>query len=300
MTRYPGEVVEDYSQPGSEFGGNAVNVFYAHDTRSWEVYTLYRQVDHDFRADLGFMTQSGFTYTETGGSYTLQRDSGWYNNINFYMSHDYKRDRFNNPLHRAMTARINYNGPMQSYLGAYTEMGKDMYNGERYRANWINFFGGFKPTSWIRGEMYSRMGDRIDYANCRPGRSWSLNPNVMLWLGMHLTAEIGHTYERLDVDPGRLYDANISRLKLMYQFDKRLFLRTIFQYKYYKRDVALYTDEVDPVTKGLFSQVLLSYKVNPQTVFFLGYSDDYYGDHMTGMVQTNRTLFAKIGYAYIM
>ena len=107
----------------SEFGGNAANIYYRHNTRNWDVYTLYRQVDHDFRADLGFMTQSGFTYTETGGSYKWQRDSGWYNWISLYASYDYRRDRFNNPLHKAFTSRINYQGPFQSFLGAYGDPG---------------------------------------------------------------------------------------------------------------------------------------------------------------------------------
>ena len=101
--------------------------------------------------------------------------------------------------------------------------------------------------------------------------------------------------------PGRLYTANIERLKLVYQFNKRMFLRTIFQYWHYKRNVALYEDEdTDSRSEGLFTQILFSYKINPQTVFFLGYSDNYYGDQEIDIIQTNRTVFAKIGYAYIM
>jgi hypothetical protein len=56
-------------------------------------------------------------------------------------------------------------------------------------------------------------------------------------------------------------------------------------------------DEVDPKSESLFSQFLFSYKINPQTVFFLGYSDDYYGDQNFWLTQTNRTVFCKIGYA---
>lgn len=299
QTRYPDQIVQDYGQLASDFNGGAYSLFYTHDTRNWEIYTLQRRVDQDFRADLGFMSQSGFTYSETGGSVKLQRDGGWFTWLSLYSSFDYKRDRFNNPLHKAVTARFNYEGPMQSHVSIYAEHGKNMFEGEHFRANWIQGCTGLRPIGNVWMHVYMRYGDQIDYANCRLGNSFSVSPETDLKLGLHLSISAGYTYERLDVDAGRLYDANIGRLKLIYQFSKRLFVRTIFQYRYYKRNVDLYEDDdVDPETKGLFTQALVSYKINPQTVFFLGYSDNYYGDHETAMIQTNRTVFAKIGYAY--
>ena len=50
----------------------------------------------------------------------------------------------------------------------------------------------------------------------------------------------------------------------------------------------------------LSSQVLLSYKLNPQTVLFLGYSDSHRGDQDTDLTQSVRTVFAKIGYAWVL
>ena len=58
----------------------------------------------------------------------------------------------------------------------------------------------------------------------------------------------------------------------------------------------------------MFSQILFSYKINPQTVFFLGYSDNYRnrnylderGELDDSLTQTNWTLFTKIGYAWLL
>jgi len=69
------------------------------------------------------------------------------------------------------------------------------------------------------------------------------------------------------------------------------------QYINYDRNTDLYIDVVDSVTEKWFNQFLFSYKINPQTVFFLGYSDNYYGDQAVNLTQTNRTIFAKLGYA---
>jgi len=78
-----------------------------------------------------------------------------------------------------------------------------------------------------------------------------------------------------------------------------MFVRAILQYKDYDRNLDLYTepDDYESETKKLFSQFLFSYKINPHTVFFLGYSDNYYGDRDVNFTQTNRTIFTKIGYA---
>jgi len=64
------------------------------------------------------------------------------------------------------------------------------------------------------------------------------------------------------------------------------------------RNPDLYLFPVLPKTQTLFSQFLFSYKLNPQTVLFLGYSDNYLG--MTGIDigQTDRTFFVKLGYAW--
>ncbi len=55
---------------------------------------------------------------------------------------------------------------------------------------------------------------------------------------------------------------------------------------------------MEPEEQSLTSQVLFSYKLNPQTVLFLGYSDSHYGDQTVDLTQTERTFFAKVGYAW--
>jgi hypothetical protein len=62
----------------------------------------------------------------------------------------------------------------------------------------------------------------------------------------------------------------------------------------------MYIDEIDPVFRHLFTQLLFSYKINPQTVLFLGYTDNYRGYQGTGLPQVNRKFFLKIGYALVM
>ena len=67
--------------------------------------------------------------------------------------------------------------------------------------------------------------------------------------------------------------------------------------------MGLYGNAVDfanarKAKQTLFTQFLFSFKLNPQTVFFLGYSDNYFGMNGLDITQSDRTFFVKIGYAW--
>ena len=303
-TKYPDFIVSDssdYDQPKTNFSGKAYRLFYVHNTRNYEIYGYHEDLDDNFRADLGFITQVGYKYNEVGGTYKWRHDPGhWYTWLSLYSSFDYRREQNGNLLHKAWTVRMNYEGPLQSHAHWYGELGTDRYQGKEFRMNWMQGCFGLRPIASLFVHLYWRYGDQIDFANVRPGKQFQINPSFTLNLGLHMLIELSHTFERLNVDIDQLYSANISRLKLMYQFNKHIFLRAIFQYKDYRRNAKIYIDEVDPKTKNLFSQILFSFKINPHTVFFLGYSDDFYGDQQINFTQTNRTVFTKIGYAFTM
>jgi hypothetical protein len=118
---------------------------------------------------------------------------------------------------------------------------------------------------------------------------------------------LSHSLDRLAVDSGRLYLANLTQLRAVYYLNVRTFVRAILQYTDISRDPALYTFTVEPRTRRLFAQYLFSYKFNPQTVLFLGYSDTSTNagtpnnsTATTGLERQNRTFFVKLGYAWIL
>ena len=109
-----------------------------------------------------------------------------------------------------------------------------------------------------------------------------------------------HNYSFMDVADERLYTANITYLKAVYQFNSRTFVRGILQYIDYAFAPELYIDPVNSEEQWVTSQLLFSYKINPRTIFYLGYSDGHYGDQDYDLTQTDRTVFAKIGYAWVL
>ncbi|HUF78682.1 MAG TPA: DUF5916 domain-containing protein [Thermoanaerobaculia bacterium] len=105
-----------------------------------------------------------------------------------------------------------------------------------------------------------------------------------------------------DVDGGRLYTANLTDFRASYQLNVRTFVRLVTQYFDLERDPALYTFPTEEHASRLANQLLFSYKVNPQTVVFLGYSDRFLGEERSidRLAQTDRTLFLKLGYALVL
>ena len=86
---------------------------------------------------------------------------------------------------------------------------------------------------------------------------------------------------------------------MTWAFDTRFLVRATLQLTDIERNPALYTETVDARTKRAFTQLLASYKLNPQTVVFLGYSDSSRGDEHVDLTRESRTLFAKVGYAWV-
>ncbi len=78
----------------------------------------------------------------------------------------------------------------------------------------------------------------------------------------------------------------------------RTFFRAILQHVLYDRHPESYTAAVDRRTQRLFTQLLFSYKLNPRTLLFLGYTDTYQGSQDYDLAQADRTVFAKLGYAW--
>jgi hypothetical protein len=103
----------------------------------------------------------------------------------------------------------------------------------------------------------------------------------------------------MNVQDERLYSANISQASIIYHFNTRLLLRTMLQYYDYGYNVSNYLQPRDSEYKRFFTQILFSYKFNPRTVLFLGYTDNFFGGPRHGLINNDYTFFIKIGYAWV-
>jgi len=298
-TSYPAQVAAEFGQPEESLSGGVLDLTYSRNTRNWDILAGFTDIGDDFRADLGYIPQVGYrSYYVTNYYSWIAKPGDWFSNLRVMGKVDNMEDRDGNLLYRAMVADFTYEGPMQSYIQARYKRFREGYLGREYDQNYYHLDSDMYITSNFYGAIRFVFGDRIDYANSRLGKRFQVRPNINANISRNLKVSLDHTYERLTVDEGKLYTANISQGKIIYQLNARTFVRAIFQYRNYDYAADLYTYEIDPKYRRLSSQLLFSYKINPQTVLFLGYSDNYLGSHVFSLTQSERTFFAKVGYAW--
>ena len=158
----------------------------------------------------------------------------------------------------------------------------------------------FQPLAALQLNFYGNLGDSIDYENVRPGWQVQANPAVTLNAGRRLAFGLDHNYLQMNVGGRELFTANITQAKVIYHISLRMFLRAVGQYVDYRYNAANYTFPVDPVFRHFFTQLLFSYKLNPRTVLFLGYSDNALGTREYRLTRSDRTVFMKVSYSWQM
>ena len=307
-TEYPvgnadndGDGEDDYDLPAGTLEDDALRLSYDHNSRNWTAYARYEDVGRDFRADMGFLPQVDYTFLLAGLRHI------WYgerwSKTNFGGDWDRREDQNGQLLEEEIEANVEISGPLQSYISIGGGHRDRFYNGVRFPGSFGYGFAEADFTGGFYGSLDVYVAEDIDFVNTQAGDLVQIQPSMRLDLGRHLRTRLSHAYQKLDVEGGNLFTANLTQLTTVYQFNVRTFVRAIFQYTQVERTPGLYIAldpaDVEPESERLFTQLLFSYKLNPQTVFFLGYSDNSLADQRIDLTRENRTLFLKIGYAWL-
>ncbi len=298
-TEYPVEFEAEFDQPGGTLKDWAGDIFYIRDTRNLDFWGRYRHVGRDFRADLGFMPMVDYDDVIIGSEYEwIPEGKTWYSALELEGEFLRRTDSDGDLLLQQSSLSFTYEGPLQSHSVIRLTFGRERYGAFVFDQDELFVHTCMRPNGDAHIYLNLTWGDRIDYTNIRPGRRAQYRGGLVYKLGRHARVDVSHHYERMTVTGAPLFTANISQATLAYQFTTRSFVRAILQHVDYGYNTALYTDDRDPEYRHLFSQFLFSYKINPQTVFFLGYTDNSEANQDYGLASSDRTIFAKVGYAW--
>lgn len=300
VTDYPSEISQSYDQDEDAFGGHGFSSRFDHRGRDWSYYAAYHERSPGFRTDFGYMSR---TDTRTGRS-GLNRnfwgnEGDWYDLISVGAygggTYDYDKVLTDADIH----VYAGYTGPLQTNFFVIAAKKRELYAETKYNLTQAMVQLDMKPVGGLHLKMMAHFGDMVDYSNLRLAWHIIYDPALEFSLGKHINVDLRHRYMRLAYKGDNVFIANLSQIKLIYNFSVRSFIRAIIQYQDIANEPDMYQFPVDKENKTLFTQFLFSYKLNPQTVLFLGYSDnslDYTGINMT---QLNRTFFVKLGYAWL-
>ena len=298
-TRYPAGLAAQFAQPMGTFDDLAWEAVYSRDTRNFDAYVHIRSIGDDFRADQGFLPRVGYRGGEIGLEYEwIGEDGGWYTELMLNGMANTFDDADGNLLLREAKLWFDYQGAHQSHVQVSGTHRREAYRGRLYDQDEFLLHNCMQPNGNTGYWVTLTWGDRIDYANARLGERVRVSPGGELRVGPHLYFALDGVYERMEVDEGRLFTARIAQLTTAYQFNAQSRLRGIVQYVDHDYNTALYTDGREARPKRLFGQLLFSYKLNPRTVLFLGATDNRLGTQDYEPVTAERTIFAKIGYAW--
>jgi hypothetical protein len=300
-TKYPEAVALDFGQNQGLFGGDSLYAEFNHMSRNWMAFGSYTDATSGFRADYGFVPRVDVR-TFDGEVHRLfwGDGKGWFTRLQFWVRGYHTSDHNGRMTDSRLALGGQYQGPLQSQVAAVGRLNREFYNGVTYDVSDVNLALGLKPAGGMSFNLESIVGKAIDYNNNRPAETLQIGPYMELGLGKHVNLTVYHGFERLESSGLRTYTANLFQARLIYNFNTRSFVRAIVQYRDVDRVPERYIYQVDPHSQGVFTQFLFSYKINPQTVLFLGYSDNSMGLQGIDITRTDRTFFFKIGYALVL
>ena len=300
-TEYPEQLAIDFGQPLGSFSGEGVYAGYEYESRNWFAAMEHLHLDAGFRADAGFAPQVDIEVQKASGGYKWHgTPDDWWSSMQVRTGWEMAHDDSGQVIDRKLEAGFAITGPLQSVFEVVVDTGAVLWDDVLYDQEKMRVFAAFQPRSGLALRIFMRYGDQVDFANSRPGKELRLRQSFEWNMNQHLLLRLQTTLASLDTEQGeQIFNAAVYDLRLTWQFNRRSFLRLTTQYQDIDRNVSLYIDEVDAKTRNFGQELLFSYKINPQTVFFLGYSNQQFeDDELNSLEETDRTLFMKVGYAW--
>lgn len=300
-TMYPDNISEEFDQKPGNFEGTAFTTSFQHTKKTWNARVAYQDYSPGFRADMGFIPQVDYRKGVLGGNYIFWgKDGSFLTSVTVGGDIDQTTDHDGNLIEREAQLEVVFEGPMQSVLVAQIEKRKYIYEETEFDQDEVMFAFLINPLKELRFHLFSAWGDGIDYDHVRAGKKLFISPSIRYNVNKHFEIYTDLKFSFFNIENDYLFKAYLSELRLVYFLNKNMFLRAILQYSDIRRNTDLYEDEVDSREKGLLTQLLFSYKLNPRTVLYLGYSDIYESYDNMSLLQSNKSVFLKIGYALVL
>jgi hypothetical protein len=299
-TDYPDALAAGEGQPAGAFRGQSFLLDYRHGTRTWEWQARMAALSPAFRADAGFVPQVDTRlYSYFFGRTFLGDATRWFNELFVGHGCDRTTDWDNGRVSWGCDIPFNYSGPMQSSINYNVAYNSEYFQGVTYTNIRHPMGASIRPSGSFSLRVNFTPGGAIDFVNARRGEQRNLTVSGTYNLFGRLNGDLSQTSQSLSVAGGRLFTARLTQSKTVFHLNVHTFIRAILQFTDVDRNAALYLRPTTAHTRRLFSQFLFSYKLNPQTVALVGYSDNADIARTADLTRANRTFFTKIGYAWV-
>jgi Domain of unknown function (DUF5916) len=304
----------------SEWDGRSMSSFgsdlwWQHSTPTLDLYSEFKDYGDDFRADQGFVPQVGYRANYGEAGYTI-RPKGFFSRERTFAMAEYDSEQDGSMLYRLRGAGFGADGKFRSFtqIKLWNESFRNA--GQVLTRTQLIYTEQFAVSRRIPQVSFTGwLGQDIDFFNNRLGHGALINfsaqlrptsrltvttTDVLQWLSEHSPAGV----------EGRLFTAQIERVRAQYMFSPRMFIRAVVQNQRTSQNPLLYGIDLPLRTGDLSSQFLFAYKVNWQSVLYLGYGDirdvNEESDNSNpanriyrrSFLLSDRQLFFKLSYAF--
>ncbi len=255
---------KDY-ETKEETDGSAWALMWNYSSQALGINAWWEHMDEGFQMDTAYYRRSGIDkYTSYFGPNIYPAEDsglGWIKRFNpflwGYYVHDLETGENDYFYLAGLRTYFSSNAWLRFDYRAFSEY----WEGEQLEGSYFYSQGYTRWTKWFEFyvEFYTGDGPYYNDENPQVGNRSSFSADITIQPNGNFTQDLAYTYVIMNsqIDDEKLYDVNIFRSRTTYQFDKYLFLRAVLQW--------------DSNREIFLSDILLSYQLNPQTVFHLGY-----------------------------
>lgn len=261
------------------------DLFYT--TRHWTLGAYYMALHPEFQASLGFVNRTDYRTTAGYASYRIFPDKPFLNQVQFQIQAGKRlgyadsttQDTWIRPQIQLRLTEFNQ-------VNIKYEAGLERFADIDFKKKTLAVESQFTFLSWMPFNLEFETGDSINYDPDDAflgyhnvyGVQLTFKPSRRVQLGTDFSKE---TFWRA-AGGERLWDYNVVRERVTYQFSKTLSFRVIVDYNFFY--------------KQAFGSFLASWVLRPGTVFFLGFDDNYLRDTYGHLIRDNASVFIKFSY----
>ena len=276
-----GQLGRSWSNHGAGLGSDDGTVGYFDLTRAGRTFSYegqYRDVSGNFNSDLGFIPRVDIRQTEHTASYTRWTEGTKLFSYGPSVTGLSTWDHSGQLQDWIGSGSFTFNWVGATSLTLSSEQSFERFAGFRFRKHFETVYARTEWWKWLTGSISYGQGTGVNYFPAA-----GLDP----FLADRRQAVVGLTlspFSRLRIDETLIYDDlytrggervfrnPITRTKVNMQFNRYLALRLIVDTHAITPDESLVAF---PRSKHVTGDVLFSYVLNPGTVLYVGYSDNY-------------------------
>ncbi len=291
---------------GRSLAGHAAELWWYRQTETRDYFALYEDRSNGFRADNGFVPQVGVRrgFLEFGRSFHPEDKP--VSRLRLFTLMSYREDRDGNVLSRWIMPGFGLDALLNSFVRVEFLLAEERSGNQLVQRNQIRPEIVLRPGGIVSQiELEGAFGDEVDFANDRPADGQRLELELDLRPTDHLELSLETERRTLDVTTeeglsGELFNAQVAQLRGTYTFNAKSWLRLIGQWQKTERRPELYKNpgDVNPLSESFGGSLVFAYKLNWQSVLFVGYGDTRELDERDRLEPASEEVFVKLSYAF--